>query len=158
MVVRQVDVVVVGGGQAPLAAGYYLQRAGLEPETDYVILDAGDAPGGAWRNAPLPPARHVVDHLTRYEERCRLPVHRPVPVTAVRRIGEKRTGRLAVDSHGGIQEARFVVSATGTWARPFVPSYPGMTTWVTMRPPVFLPDDIDGQALFPGCGRRAGAR
>jgi cation diffusion facilitator CzcD-associated flavoprotein CzcO len=40
------DVVVVGGGQAGLAAGYYLRRAGL----DYVILDAQPQPGGAWRH------------------------------------------------------------------------------------------------------------
>ncbi|MGC4885607.1 FAD-dependent oxidoreductase [Micromonospora sp. DT227] len=37
------DVVVVGGGQAGLAAGYYLRRTGL----DYVILDAQPQPGGA---------------------------------------------------------------------------------------------------------------
>ncbi|GGL46935.1 FAD-dependent oxidoreductase [Planomonospora parontospora] len=43
---RPVDV-VIGGGQAGLAAGYHLRRAG----TDFVILDAQDAPGGAWRHA-----------------------------------------------------------------------------------------------------------
>ena len=38
------DVVVVGGGQAGLAAGYHLRRKGV----DFAILDAQDAPGGAW--------------------------------------------------------------------------------------------------------------
>ena len=38
----------MGGGQAALAAGYYLRRAGLEPHSGYVLLDAGDTPGGAW--------------------------------------------------------------------------------------------------------------
>ncbi|KGN37638.1 ArsO family NAD(P)H-dependent flavin-containing monooxygenase [Knoellia aerolata] len=216
---REVDVVVVGGGQAALATGYYLRRAGLEPESGYVILDAGEAPGGAWRHmwpsltlfspaefsslpgwrmpmtgqSGMPPAAHVVDYLTRYEQRYDLPVHRPARVTAVRRPVGASTDRLAVESSEGVYEARAVVSATGTWGRPFVPHYPGMssfrglqlhsadyvgpdrfaglrvvivgggntgaqllaevstvaeTTWVTQRPPVFLPDDVDGRALF----------
>ena len=37
-------VVVVGGGQAGLAAGFYLRCAGLA----FVILDAQAQPGGAW--------------------------------------------------------------------------------------------------------------
>lgn len=41
------DVVVIGGGQAGLAAGYYLRRHKL----DFVILDAHAAPGGAWQHA-----------------------------------------------------------------------------------------------------------
>ncbi|WP_369028277.1 FAD-dependent oxidoreductase, partial [Nocardia farcinica] len=42
--VTDVDVVVVGGGQAGLAAGYYLRRAGHR----FVILDDQPSPGGAW--------------------------------------------------------------------------------------------------------------
>ena len=38
------DVVVVGGGQAGLATGFYLRRTGLS----YRILDDGSVPGGAW--------------------------------------------------------------------------------------------------------------
>lgn len=37
-----VDVVVIGGGQAGLSAGYFLRRSGLS----YVILDAETSPGG----------------------------------------------------------------------------------------------------------------
>ncbi|WCE38511.1 FAD-dependent oxidoreductase [Brevibacterium sp. BDJS002] len=40
------DVVVIGGGQAGLAAGYFLRRAGL----DFVILDDQEQPGGAWQH------------------------------------------------------------------------------------------------------------
>ncbi|MGB6004962.1 MAG: FAD-dependent oxidoreductase, partial [Ornithinimicrobium sp.] len=39
-----VDVAVIGGGQAGLAAGYYLQRAGHQ----FVILDDQPTPGGSW--------------------------------------------------------------------------------------------------------------
>ncbi|MFT8507462.1 NAD(P)-binding protein, partial [Acetobacter sp.] len=38
------DVVIVGGGQAALAASYFLRRTGLT----YVILDNGTQAGGAW--------------------------------------------------------------------------------------------------------------
>jgi cation diffusion facilitator CzcD-associated flavoprotein CzcO len=40
----RLDALVVGGGQAGLAAGYYLQRAGLR----FAILDAGPEPAGLW--------------------------------------------------------------------------------------------------------------
>ncbi|MER5894638.1 FAD-dependent oxidoreductase [Streptomyces sp. NPDC001876] len=38
--------VVIGGGQSGLAAGYRLRRLGV----DFVILDARATPGGAWRH------------------------------------------------------------------------------------------------------------
>jgi putative flavoprotein involved in K+ transport len=44
---HQTQVVVIGGGQAGLAAGYHLRRLGL----DFVILDAQTTPGGAWQHA-----------------------------------------------------------------------------------------------------------
>ncbi|MEU4791299.1 ArsO family NAD(P)H-dependent flavin-containing monooxygenase [Micromonospora tulbaghiae] len=137
------DVVLVGGGQAGLAAGYYLRRAGLE----YVILDGQAQPGGAWRHgwkslrlfspaeySPLPgwgmprqagedfpTAGHVVDYLRAYEQRYDLPVRRPVRVREVRRAGE----RLSVDTDAGTWSARYVISATGTWECPYVPDIPG---------------------------------
>jgi len=37
---REVDVAVIGGGQAGLAIGYYLRRAGLTSGEDFVIRDA----------------------------------------------------------------------------------------------------------------------
>lgn len=44
---HRTQVVVIGGGQAGLAAGYHLRRPGL----DFVILDAQTTPGGAWQHA-----------------------------------------------------------------------------------------------------------
>ena len=143
-----VDVVVVGAGQAGLATGFYLRRSGLS----YRLLDEQPAPGGAWRHgwdslrlfspaqwSSLPgwllphaarapgddyPARdEVVAYLTEYERRYELPVVRPVRVTGVRRAAGG--GALLVESDAGRWTARAVVSATGSWARPFVPPLPG---------------------------------
>ncbi|HCG57184.1 MAG TPA: pyridine nucleotide-disulfide oxidoreductase, partial [Brevibacterium sp.] len=137
------DVVVIGGGQAGLAAGYFLRRTGLE----FVILDDHAGPGGAWQHgwqslrlfspagySPLPgwpmPAQkgesfptadHVIDYLTRYERRYDLPVHRPVHVSNV----YQDRGQLFVDTDTGTLETTAVISATGTWQRPYVPAYPG---------------------------------
>ncbi|CAL9631163.1 hypothetical protein SUDANB120_06102 [Streptomyces sp. enrichment culture] len=44
---QRMDAVVIGGGQAGLAAGCHLRRLGIE----YVVLDAHPAPGarrGTW--------------------------------------------------------------------------------------------------------------
>ncbi|WP_069737854.1 ArsO family NAD(P)H-dependent flavin-containing monooxygenase [Streptomyces sp. EN27] len=145
--VVDVDVVVIGGGQAGLATGYYLRRQNLA----FAILDAQPSPGGAWQHtwdslhlfspaaysslpgrlmpaqagAEYPDAHHVVQYLTAYEERYALPVQRPVQVKAVRRDGE----RLRVETDAGAWSARAVVSATGTWWRPFLPAVPGRETF-----------------------------
>ena len=42
---EQREVVVVGGGQAGLAIGYFLSEQGR----DFVILEAAAAPAAAWR-------------------------------------------------------------------------------------------------------------
>lgn len=56
---QHTDVVVVGGGQAWLAAGYHLRRQSLV----FVVLDADPAPGGScqhmWGSLHLfSPAEH----------------------------------------------------------------------------------------------------
>ncbi len=141
-----VDVAVVGGGQAGLATGYYLRRAGMS----FVILDDQDAPGGAWRHtwsslrlfSPAeysslpgrlmprspggnPDADHVIRYLADYEERYSLPVERPVRVDHVVRAPEGF--RLATDQ--GEWRARVVVNATGTWCQPFWPTMPGQRSF-----------------------------
>ena len=40
------DIVIIGGGQMGLSLGCYLQKA----KADFLILDAEDGPGGAWRH------------------------------------------------------------------------------------------------------------
>lgn len=136
----RLDVVVAGGGQAGLAAGYFLRRS----ELAFAILDAGEAPGGAWRHAwesltlfspaqwsllpgwPMPvpsgggypPRDAVIAYLAAYEARYSLPVWRPVRVTAIRDAGDA----LDVETADGAGwAARAVISATGTWAPPTSP-------------------------------------
>ncbi|WP_409332968.1 NAD(P)-binding domain-containing protein [Trujillonella humicola] len=72
-----------------------------------------------------PAAEAVPAYFADYERRFALPVHRPVRVTAVRRDG----GGFRVETSAGTWSARAVVSATGTWTRPFVPRYPGQETF-----------------------------
>ncbi|MFD0361535.1 NAD(P)-binding domain-containing protein [Nocardia sp. GCM10030253] len=43
------DILVIGAGQAGLSAGYHLQRLGLRPERDFLIVDHAPGPGGAWQ-------------------------------------------------------------------------------------------------------------
>jgi putative flavoprotein involved in K+ transport len=40
------DTIVIGGGQAGLAAGYYLSQL----NEDFLILDANENTGDSWRN------------------------------------------------------------------------------------------------------------
>jgi putative flavoprotein involved in K+ transport len=142
-VTNTVQVVVIGGGQSGLAAGYHLRRLGL----DFVILDAQSTPGGAWQHTwdslhlfspaaysslpgrlmpvqtgeTYPDAQHVVEYLADYEKRYELPVERPVRVLGVHRNSEL----LRVETDSGTWLARSVISATGSWWRPFLPAVPG---------------------------------
>lgn len=43
--VRDMDVVVIGAGQAGLSGAYHLHKAGLEPGRDFVVLDHAPRPG-----------------------------------------------------------------------------------------------------------------
>ena len=54
----------------------------------------------AWIDG-FPPVRHVVDYLTRYEERYQLPVLHGVKVSVVRHESSSSTG-FVVDSSVGL--------------------------------------------------------
>ncbi len=141
-----ISAVVIGAGQAGLSAAYHLQRLGI----DFAILDANDAPGGAWQHrwdsltmhdvhgvADLPGRRvpafdpqaqaneQVPAYFADYERAFDLPVHRPVRVLRVAALDDDPNGLLDVETSAGTWRTRAVVNATGTWDQPFVPSYPG---------------------------------
>ncbi|MEU0048154.1 ArsO family NAD(P)H-dependent flavin-containing monooxygenase [Streptomyces werraensis] len=176
---QHTDVVVVGGGQAGLAAGYHLRRQNL----DHVILDADPAPGGAWQHmwdslhlfSPVehsslpgrlmpaqpgetyPGAGHVVDYLADYEKRYDLPVQHGTRVRAVRHDGE----RLLVEADTGTWRARGVISATGTWTRPFIPAVPGRSAFTGRQLHTVdyrCPTDFAGQRVLVVGGGNSGAQ
>jgi len=132
------DVIVIGGGQAGLAAGYHLRRHGA----DFVVLDAERKTGDVWRRRwdslrLFTPAQHdglpglrfpdargafpakdqVADYLVEYATRFELPVEHGVTASRLR----KSSGGYTIESTGGEYLARAVITATGTNPSPRVP-------------------------------------
>jgi putative flavoprotein involved in K+ transport len=68
----------------------------------------------------------LLDYFAAYEARYALPIQRPLHVQAVRRAD----GTLLVECDRGVYRARAVISATGTWTKPFIPIYPGQEVTV----------------------------
>jgi putative flavoprotein involved in K+ transport len=139
----RVDTIVIGAGQAGLAAGYQLQRAGVP----FVILEASEEPGGSWphyydslrlfspaRFSSLPgmpfpgdperyPARdEVIAYLRAYAARFQLPVVSGARVETVERDGELLEVRTA---DGRSYRSRSLIAATGAFHRPHLPQLPG---------------------------------
>nr|WP_080796801.1 NAD(P)-binding domain-containing protein [Corynebacterium pacaense] len=147
------EAIIIGAGQAGLAAAHELTRRGLVPGRDFLVLDSNEGPGGAWRHrwdsltlgrahgiADLPgltldrpegsvPASTVVaGYYGSYEEKFSLKVVRPVRVTRVEPTDpQDRTSPLRVSSEDGRSWlTRIVLNATGTWTNPYVPFIPGI--------------------------------
>ena len=135
----KLEVIVVGGGQAGLAVGYFLAQQGRR----FVILEAEGEPAAAWRarwdslklftparysglpELPFPggpdsyPGRDdVIDYLTDYARRFDLSVVLDSRVRAVRRAEH----RYLVELDDRRYTADQVVVATGPFQVPFVPA------------------------------------
>ena len=137
-------VVVIGAGQAGLAAGRMLQKEGL----DFTILEAGDRASGSWRAyydsltlfsptaySALPdrampgdpeayPRRDAVaDYLEDYAAHFALPLRYGARVAAVDPTNE---GGFVVGLESGEAiAASAVIAATGTFGSPFIPAIDG---------------------------------
>jgi putative flavoprotein involved in K+ transport len=134
------DTIVIGGGQAGLATSYYLKQHGR----DFVILDANQRIGDAWRNRwdslrlftparynglpglPFPALSHALpskdeaaDYLEAYSARFALPVRSGVMVNRLSQQG----GRFAVEAGNLRFEADNVVVATGAYSTPRIPAF-----------------------------------
>ncbi|MGW6402469.1 NAD(P)-binding domain-containing protein [Streptomyces sp. NPDC055134] len=137
--VREVDVVVIGAGQAGLSSAYHLRRAGFAPERDFVVLDHSPRPGGAWQfrwpsltygrvhgmhslpgmeltgaDPARPSSEVIAAYFASYEETFDLRVRRPVDVLAVREGGGGPAWTEPVGVLGG---GRLLVeTSAGTWS------------------------------------------
>lgn len=137
---ERVDTVIIGGGQAGLAMGYYVVRQGRS----LVVLEAHNRVGDSWRNRwdslrLFTPARHdalpgtpfpddswafpaceeFADYLEAYAREHALPVRTS---TRVRRLG-RGDGAFVVETDGEPIEAKHVVIATGFDQLPRVPGF-----------------------------------
>jgi putative flavoprotein involved in K+ transport len=140
MSIEEVEVVVVGGGQAGVAMSEHLGNAGVP----HVVLERGRiaekwrsgrwdslvANGPAWHDrfpglefggdpAAFAPKEQVADYFEAYAAMIGAPVRTSVEVTSV----EKNGGRpgFTVETSQGTIDARFVVAATGPFQTPVIP-------------------------------------
>jgi putative flavoprotein involved in K+ transport len=137
---ERVQTVIIGAGQAGLSVGYHLARQGLP----FVILEANERVGDAWRNrwdslrlftparfdglvgmpfpAPgndFPTKDEMARYLESYAARFRLPVRTGVRVDALSRRGDRY-----LVSAGELQlEAEHVVVAMADFQRPRRPAF-----------------------------------
>ncbi|GAB3257341.1 flavin-containing monooxygenase [Chitinimonas naiadis] len=146
------DVIVIGAGQAGLAAGYHLQRTGRR----FLLLEADERAGGAWRNyydsltlfspakySSLPglafpgdPQRYpkrdeVADYLEGYAAHFELPIQYGQRVVDVQR-GADQTFHLFC-AEGTQYQAAKVIVASGTFGTPHTPAIPGLDQFQGLR-------------------------
>jgi putative flavoprotein involved in K+ transport len=132
------EVAIVGAGQAGLAMGYFLRQKGIP----FVIFERADSIGSAWRERwesltlftprrysnlpglPFPgdpegyPTRdEVIDYLERYAETFDLPVELNSEAHELRAKEE----RFALHVDGQTRTADQVVVATGPFQKPHIP-------------------------------------
>jgi putative flavoprotein involved in K+ transport len=136
----EVETVIIGGGQIGLTAGYHLAKRGRP----FVILDASERIGDAWRNrwdslrlftpalfSRLPGKRldmpnwsfptkdEMADYLESYALHFDLPVETSVRVDRL----EKADGRFVITAGEAAYEAENVIVATGAHNIPKTPGF-----------------------------------
>lgn len=134
------ETIVIGGGQAGLVTGYYLQERGA----DFIILDGSERIGDAWRHRwdslrlftparysglpgmPFPAPSHsfptkdeMADYLEAYAERFDLPVQLGQRVDQLTKDGD----RFVVTTNERRYEADNVVVAMATHQIPSIPDF-----------------------------------
>lgn len=137
---QRFDTVVVGGGQAGLAAGYYLAQQGR----DFVILDAHKRIGTSWRKrwdslrlftpawiSSLPgmslsasadaflSKNEVADYLEAYAAHFHLPIRLNAAVETL----TWQDDRYLLTLGDQVLEAEHVVVATGSYQQPRIPAF-----------------------------------
>lgn len=136
--VERFELVIIGGGQAGLAAGYWL----AQQDIDFIILDANARVGDSWRQRwdslqlftpakysalpglpfpgdpyRLPSKDDVADYLEWYAQIHDLPVRNDVRVSRMYR----EDGVYRIETNGTTFEADSVIVATGPLHTPRIP-------------------------------------
>jgi len=172
---EQVEVLVVGAGQAGVAMSEHLGKAGIP----HLVLARGRiaerwrserwdslvANGPAWHDRfpgmefadtdqdAFPHKEEVADYFVDYAVKIGSPIRCGVEVTSVRK-NDGKPGFLA-ETSGGAIAANFIVAATGPFQRPIVPAVvppqPGLTQMhsIAYRNPGQL---AEGAVLVVGAG------
>ena len=137
---ERVHTIVIGGGQAGLSAGYHMAQRGIS----FLILDASQRVGGAWRNRwdslrLFSPARYVelpgasypgpgdafptkdeiADYLESYAKRFNLPVQSGIKVDRL----SKDAGHFVIDAGKLRYECDNVVIAMANYQVPKTPAF-----------------------------------
>jgi putative flavoprotein involved in K+ transport len=138
----QYDTIVIGGGQAGLAAGYHLKQQGQ----DFIIVDASERVGDAWRNRwdslhlftparycglpgmPFPAPPHsfptkdeMADYLEAYARRFELPIRTRTRVDRLSKEGD----HFVLTAGNQRFESANVIVAMANWQKPSVPEFAG---------------------------------
>jgi putative flavoprotein involved in K+ transport len=150
----ELDVLIIGGGQAGLAMGYRLKETPLS----FRIVERHPRVGDSWRNRyaslvlftpraysalpglavpgdpeGFPTKDEMADYLEAYAERFELPV---APGTGIRRLERVDGGFRATTGAGEPIDSRAVVLATGAFQRPAIPPVSkGLSEEVTQLAP-----------------------
>lgn len=139
------EVLVIGAGQAGLAAGYHLAKRGI----DFLILEANERVGDNWRirydslrlyspargdalpgmafpgpRNSFPSGHQMADYLESYAARFELPVQTSLAVDGLRPVGDDSVGYVATAGEQRF-EASQVIVATGAFQKPYVPDVAG---------------------------------
>jgi putative flavoprotein involved in K+ transport len=135
------DVIVIGAGQAGLAAGYHLRNRGL----DFTVLEGSNRVGDVWRErydslelyspaaddalpglrfpdigARFPTGRQMGDYLETYAGHFDLPVRTGMRATALR---ASPAGGYILEAGDAAFEAAQMIEATAAFQRPWVPPF-----------------------------------
>ena len=142
---ESLNTVIIGGGQAGLAVGYFLARQG----ENFIILDKNSRSGDAWRyrweslrlftpsqfdslpGMPFPKSKNyfpskddVADYLEEYASNFNLPVHHNVKVENLNRYDKG----YQIITNTARFSTRNVIVATGPYHLPFIPNYANQLT------------------------------